>query len=86
MIIAVEFTKITYEEMKYSQTLNLLAGNNIITTPVTMEPYTVEFIDSEGNKISSGLGDPQLTLVGTTYQVTVYSTEALSNVKLKIIY
>lgn len=85
--IFVTFTNINYrEEMKYLKTIDLVEGENVITTTVNAEPYTVEFLDSDGNLIRSLIGQPKLTLDGTTYTVTVYTGEAISNVKLKILY
>ena len=85
--IFVAFTNINYrEEMKYLKTIDLLAGENVITTTVNAEPYTVEFLDSDGNLIRTLIGQPKLALVGDTYTVTVYTSEAIPNVKLKILY
>jgi len=85
--IFVVFTNINYrEEMKYLKTIDLVEGENVITTTVNAEPYTVEFLDSDGNLIRTLIGQPKLTLDGTTYTVTVYTGEAISNVKLKILY
>ncbi len=85
--IFVTFTNINYrEEMKYLKTIDLVEGENVITTTVNAEPYTVEFLDSDGNLIRSLIGQPKLTLDGTTYTVTVYTAEAIPNVKLKILY
>jgi hypothetical protein len=85
--IFVVFTNINYrEEMKYLKTIDLVEGENVITTTVNAEPYTVEFLDSDGNLIRTLIGQPKLTLVGDTYTVTVYTSEAIPNVKLKILY
>lgn len=85
--IFVAFTNINYrEEMKYLKTIDLAEGENVITTTVNAEPYTVEFLDSEGSLIRSLIGQPKLALVGDTYTVTVYTAEAIPNVKLKILY
>lgn len=85
--ISVAFTNINYrEEMKYLKAVDLVEGDNVITTTVNAEPYTVEFLDSEGNLIRSLIGQPKLALVGDTYTVTVYTGEAIPNVKLKILY
>jgi len=85
--ISVRFTNLNYrEEMKYLKAVDLVAGDNVITTTVNAEPYTVEFLDSEGNLIRSLIGQPKLALVGDTYTVTVYTSEAIPNVKLKILY
>lgn len=85
--IFVAFSNINYrEEMKYLKTIDLVEGENVITTTVNAEPYTVEFLDSQGNLIRSLIGQPKLTLVGSAYTVTVYTAEAIPNVKLKILY
>lgn len=85
--IFVVFTNINYrEEMKYLKTIDLVEGENVITTTVNAEPYTVEFLDSQGNLIRSLIGQPKLTLVGSAYTVTVYTNEPIPNVKLKILY
>ena len=81
------FATLTDEEMKYMMTVDLAAGvNTTITTPLTVEPYNVEFIDSSGNIITSGLGAPVLTLVAGVYVLTVYSADSLTGVKVKFIY
>lgn len=85
--IFVAFTNINYrDEMKYLKTIDLVEGENVITTTVNAEPYTVEFLDSQGNLIRSLIGQPKLTLVGSAYTVTVYTNEPIPNVKLKILY
>lgn len=85
--IFVAFTNINYrDEMKYLKTIDLVEGENVITTTVNAEPYTVEFLDSQGNLIRSLIGQPKLSLVGNAYTVTVYTNEAIPNVKLKILY
>jgi uncharacterized protein (TIGR02145 family) len=74
------------DEMKYLQTINLNAGvvTTIVTTVAT-EPYNVFLLDSSGNDITSTV-TISLAFVGAVYEVYIYSVDALSNVKLKIIY
>lgn len=85
--IFVAFTNINYrEEMKYLKTIDLVEGENVITTTVNAEPYTVEFLDSQGNLIRTLIGQPKVALVGDVYTITVYTAEAIPNVKLKILY
>ena len=86
-ICDIEVKDIIDDEMKYLQVINLGAGvDTDIVTPLTSEPYNLEFIDSTGKVITKDLGDPVLTLTGGVYHVSVYSTDVLTNVKLKIIY
>ena len=87
--VGIPFTLINEAEMKDLTTANLGAGaDTAITTtvPDSMEPYSLEFIDSSGNVITVGLGEPVLTTAGGYYVVTVYSVDALVGVKLKIIF
>jgi hypothetical protein len=86
--IEVAFSNINYrEEMKYLQTFSISEGETkVLTTPIATEPYNLEFIDSDGHVITSGMGEPILELVGGIYKVTVYSAIAITDVKLKILY
>lgn len=87
--VGIPFKLINSGEMKDLTTTDLAAGEDTaITTgvPDFMEPYSLEFIDSSGNVITNGLGDPVLTTAGGFYVVTVYSVDALTGVKLKIIF
>ena len=74
--------------MKYLQTINLTGGAvTTVTTTLTTEPYNIEFIDSSGNVITTGLTAVSLASVGGVYVVSVYNGGAtLTNVKLKILY
>lgn len=75
-----------YGEMKYLQTISLSAGENtVISTTLATEPYNIELIDSSGNVITSGV-TISTTLSGGHYVVTIYSVDALTGVKLKILY
>lgn len=86
--ISVGFSNINYrEEMKYLQTFSISAGETkALTTTITTEPYNIEFIDSSGNVITTGLQKVSVTKPSTYYVVTVYSSDALANAKLKILY
>jgi len=76
----------TNEEMKYLQTINLSAGvSTTVVTTLTTEPYNVFLLDAEGNDISSQV-NISLALAGGVYEVYIYSTDALTGVKLKILY
>lgn len=76
---------ISGEEMKYSQTINLSAGANDVTTTITTEPYNVFLLDSSGNDITA-LVTISIALVGLVYHVYISTVDALNNVKLKILY
>ena len=71
---------------KYIKTDNLSAGvETDITTTLTDEPYNVMILDSSGNDITS-LVTLRIGLDGGVYHFYVYSVDALSNVKFKVIY
>jgi len=76
-----------YLEMKYPvQTINLTAGvETDVTTTIITEPYNVFLLDSSGNDITSSV-TISLALTGGVYVVTIYSVDALTGVKLKILY
>lgn len=75
------------DSMKYSQTINLTAGvETRVTTTLTTEPYSVMVLDASGSIIGPHLIDMQMSLVGGVYVFDIYSADALSNAKLKIIY
>jgi hypothetical protein len=77
------------DAMKYTQTVNLTGGiSNDITTliPSSAVIYNVELIDSTGNIITTGMGQPLLTLSGGFYHVNIYSTDDLVGVRLRILY
>lgn len=74
------------EEMKYLQTVNLTAmATKDVTTTVVTEPYNVFILDSSGNDITSDV-TISLALVAGVYHVYIYSTDALNNVKVKLLY
>jgi uncharacterized protein (TIGR02145 family) len=81
------FRKInTDEEMKYQQTINLVADVTFTaTTTVPTEPYNVFLLDADGNDITASV-DISLALIGGVYVIYITSTTAYSGVNLKIIY
>ena len=85
-MIDVAFSDILDIEVAFSGESGIEIAFSNLTTPITTEPYNLEFIDSDGNVITSGMGEPKLELVGGVYKVTVYSAEAMTDVKLKILY
>jgi len=71
-------------EMKYITTIDLDAGDNVVTTTLTTEPYNVFLLDSSGNDITSTV---TISLsFSTVYSVTIGTSDALAGVKLKILY
>ena len=79
------------EEMKYthSSLVDLLAGENtIITTTLTefKEPYNIFLLDENGYDITYTGTAPQLTLVSGFWTITIYSTDLVENVKIKLLY
>ena len=79
-----------YDEMKaYTATIDLGAGVETPQTTTivsTRSIYSIEYIDSEGNVITTGLGMPIITTAGGFFIISVYSTDALFNVVLRVIY
>jgi hypothetical protein len=75
----------TDEEMKYSKTTDLAVGDNLISTPLTSEPYNVFILDTDGNDITDAVSI-KVTLTGGFYKVSIYSSDAYSNINLKILY
>lgn len=69
---------------KYTDTINLSAGieTDVVTT-LTTEPYIVNLYDSSGVKIDLPIS---VILSGGVYHLLIYSTDALTDVKLFIIY
>lgn len=73
------------DAMKYASTINLSAGiNTVVTTTLTVVPYSVQLLDSSGNDISGLL--VSITLSGGVYVLTFYSVDALTGCKLYILY
>lgn len=79
----------TLDTMKYTQTVNLTGGiRNDITTliPSSAIIYNIEIIDSTGNIITTGMGQPLLTSAGGFYHVNIDSSDDLVGVRLRILY
>jgi hypothetical protein len=69
----------------YSVTVNLDAGvTTRIVTPITTKPYSVFILDSAGVFLDSVRR--QELLVGGVYVYDLYSTDALSDVEIRILY
>lgn len=71
---------------RYSQTFTLIAGETILTTTLASEPYTLLILDSEGKSITHQIGIESMTLTGGVYVFIFYSSDTLTDVKLKITY
>lgn len=69
----------------YTKIVNLDAGivTRIVTT-LTTKPYSVLILDSAGNFLDAVTR--QLSLVGGVYVLDIYSTDALSDVEIRILY
>ena len=74
--------------MKYLTTFDIEAGENKeVVTEITSEPYSVELISSTGELLNGSLLDRKVAINDDGYlTVTIYSVEALEDIKLKIIY
>jgi hypothetical protein len=71
---------------KYSSTINLSAG--VVTqktTTVTTEPYSILLLDASDNVITDSV-IISLTIAGGFYVLNIYSADAITGVKLKILY
>jgi uncharacterized protein (TIGR02145 family) len=79
----------TDEDMKYSQTINLVAGDiTTVTTTltVTQVPYSYLIEDSSGNPIGGESDIQNKQLIGGVWVLQIYSSSAISGATLKIIY
>ena len=75
-----------YGIAKYSSTVNLIAG--IVTsktTTVDTEPYSIMLLDSADNLITD-IVTISLVFIGGVYRLDIYSVDALTGVKIKILY
>lgn len=74
--------------MKYLTTFDIEAGENKeVVTEITSEPYSVELISSSGVLLNGSLLQRSVAINEDGYlTVTIYSSEAMENIKLKIIY
>jgi hypothetical protein len=70
----------------YSDTMSVSAGvlRTKVTT-ITTEPYSVQIFSSGGKDITHAVAD-SVALDGGVYKLYVYSVDALSGCKLKILY
>ena len=70
----------------YSDTMSVSAGviRTKVTT-ITTEPYSVQIFSSGGKDITHAVSD-SVALNGGVYKLYVYSVDALSGCKLKILY
>ena len=70
----------------YSDTMSVSAGVlRTKTTTITTEPYNIMILDSDGNDITHNVKD-SVALNGGVYKLYVYSVDALSGAKIKILY
>lgn len=74
--------------MKYLTTFDIEAGENKeVVTEITSEPYSVELIGSSGVLLNGSLLQRSVAINEDGYvTVTIYSSEAMEAIKLKIIY
>lgn len=72
---------------KYSATTSLTAGavTRVVTT-ITQEPYSIMITDSTGNIMNPPIVTAQIVFSGGVYNLDIYSTDALTNVNVKILY
>jgi hypothetical protein len=70
----------------YSDTMSVSAGVlRTKATTITTEPYSVQIFTSNGNDITHAVKD-SVALNGGVYKLYVYSVDALTGAKIKIIY
>jgi hypothetical protein len=70
----------------YSDTMDISAGViRIKATTITTEPYSVQIFSSGGKDITHAVQD-SMALNGGVYKLYVYSVDALSDTKVKILY
>lgn len=73
----------------YTATIDLTGGADTPQTTTilsTKSIYSIEYIDSTGIVITIGLGQPVISTSGGFYVITVYSTDTLTDVVLRVIY
>jgi len=69
---------------KYETTVNLSAGVTRVVLPnssVPTKPYSIQIFDSEG-----GTYTVELSLIGDTYVLDIYSTESVTGVNIMILF
>jgi hypothetical protein len=69
----------------YTQTVDLVAGTNTITTTLAAQPYTITIWDPSGNEIGGGM-TINVTSVGGVYVLTIYTTDAVDDATIYIVY
>ena len=70
----------------YSDTMSVSAGVlRTKATTITTEPYSVQIFSSNGKDITHAVSD-SVALNGGVYKLYVYSVDALSGCKIKILY
>ena len=75
----------TGEMLSYTTTVDLVAGTNTITTTLEDPPYSISIWDSTGNEIGGGM-TINATLTGGVYVLTIYTTDAVDNAVIYIVY
>ena len=70
-----------------SVTANLSAGaeTDVTLVGVTGEPYSVQIFDANGNNITHAVKDSTAAVAGT-YHTWIYSVDAKSNVKIRVLW
>jgi len=74
---------------KYVQTFDISAGSNTTVTtsiPTLYEPFSVMILSSAGVPLTDQVNISAMTVTGGVYVFTVYSSDAFSSAKLKILY
>jgi hypothetical protein len=71
----------------YTTTTNLAAGaeTNVTLTGVTTEPYSIQILDANGVDITHAVKDSTAISSGT-YHTWIYSTDAKTNAKIKVLW
>jgi len=70
----------------YSDTMSVSAGVlRTKATTITTEPYSVQIFSSGGKDITHAVAD-SVALDGGVYKLYVYSTDAITGAKIKILY
>lgn len=75
----------TGDMLSYTTTVDLAAGTNTVTTTLTDPPYTITIWDTSGNEIVGGM-TINAASVGGVYVLTIYSTDAVDDATIYIVY
>lgn len=75
----------TGDMLSYTTTVDLAAGTNTVTTTLTDPPYTITIWDTSGNEIGGGM-TINAASVGGVYVLTIYSTDAVDDATIYIVY